>query len=339
MFMENNLITNPEKEKEKEKNQEKEQEINLLEIVQKIGRWCFKIVRIVFIYLLQRSIPLAIFIFAAVVFSGLLYSLSKPFYSTSMLVRANVENDFFYVTLINANFSRRHVPKSEDLAQRLGVSEAIAKQIKSIQAYYAVDLNNDGLPDAPDERGKFIFSEDSIKASRILHTIFYVNARVYSTEVYQHIRQSIMNLVGKNEYIRQQNERRLAVVREQIVYLHQQQYRFDSLQQYEYFQKEKGKKSADRGQLLILNEQNQPLYHNDLIGLNNQILGNHTTLELYADPLTVVQDFSLTTRRTNGLMYYVKPLVLIFFFLGLISLLVWDYRKYFLKLYREKIPI
>lgn len=323
--MENNLTT------------DNGQEINLWELLQKIGRWCAKSGGLFFIFLLKKSIKLAVFIFAGVAVGGLLYITGKPYYKTHMLVRANVADHFFYVTLINANLAPENIATSQDLAQRLSIPTNMAGQINSIRACYAIDLNKDGLPDVLDEKNRYFYSSDSSKAAKILPGSFYIDVQVYSPEVLPYIRQSIMDIISKNEYIQRHNVRRLEAVEEQIAYLHQQQYRFDSLQQYEYFQKERSKRSAGSGQLLILNEQNQPLYHTDLITLNNQILENNTLLQLYSEPITIIQDFSVTSRRKNSLMFYAKPLAIAFFLIGVVSLIIWDYRKTLVRLYREKI--
>jgi hypothetical protein len=322
MFMENNLVAN------------KEQEINLWEILQQIARWCIKSARVLFIFLLKKSVQLAVCAFAGVAVGGVLYVTGKPYYSTHMLVRANTADNFYYVTLINAHVAPENIENSRDLAKNLGVPEHIAKQVNSIRACYAIDLNKDGLPDAMDEKNKYIFSKDSAKAAKILHGSFYINVQIYSSEALPYIRQSIMNIISKNDYIQHQNTRRLEEVKEQIAYLYQQRHRFDSLQQYEYFQKERNKRTVGSGQLLILNEQNQPLYHNDLISLNDRILANNTVLQLYSEPVTIIHDFTETTRRKNSLMFYAKPFVIAFLLLGFVSLLIWDYRKTLVKLYR-----
>jgi hypothetical protein len=322
--MENNLVAN------------KEQEINLWEILQQIARWCTKNARVLLIFLFRKSVQLAVCAFAGVAVGGILYVTSKPYYSTHMLLRANTADNFYYVTLINTIVAPENIGESHDLAKNLAIPEHIAKQINSIRACYALDLNKDGLPDAMDEKNKYIFSKDSAKATKILHGSFYINVQLYSFEALPYIRQSILNIISKNDYIQRQNTRRLEAVNERIAYLHHQQYRFDSLQQYEYFQKERNKRTVGSGQLLILNELSQPLYHNDLIGLNNQIVENNTVLQLYSEPVTIIHDFTETTRRKNNLLFYAKPFVIAFLLFGLVSLLIWEHKETLVKLYREK---
>jgi hypothetical protein len=313
------------------------QEIDLWDILQRFGRWCAKAAFALFIFLLRKSVWLAGFILAGVAVGGILYVTSKPFYSTHMHLKVNVVDNFFYLNLINENFAPENIDNPQDLAKKLAIPEKIAEQINAIRACYGVDLNKDGLPDIIDEENKYMFSEDSVKAAQVLHNMFYISAWVYSNETLPYIRKSVIDFINQNEYLQRHVTRRIAEINEQIAYLHLQLNRFDSLQQYEYFQKERaGNKKVGSGQLLILNEQTQPLYHSDLINLNEQIVAKNSILELYSDPITIVQEFSDKTRQKNTLMFYVKPFVIYFFLIGLIFVLVWDYRKTLLQLYLGK---
>ncbi|MDR2358521.1 MAG: hypothetical protein LBD87_01805 [Prevotellaceae bacterium] len=312
------------------------QEIDLWEILRKFGCWIAKIISAVFIFFFRKSIWLACFVFAGIAIGFLLYASHKPYYSSHMLVRANVADNFFYVNLINEELSLENIRTPLEWVRKLTIPASIAKQIYSIRACYGVDINKDGLPDIIDEDHKYISSRDSSKVAKILHGSFYINVWAYSHEVLPHIRQNLLNFINKNEYVQQHNVRRIEEINEQISYLNQQINRFDSLQRYEYFQKSDTKKAVGSGQLLVLNEIPQPLYHGELIGLNNQVISRYTTLQLYSDPVTVVQEFAETFRRKNNFLFYVKPLAIYSFLVGLVFIIIWDYRKQLWKLYRGK---
>ncbi|MDR3188849.1 MAG: hypothetical protein LBT94_06665 [Prevotellaceae bacterium] len=313
-----------------------ETEIDLWDILQKFGSWCSKVILALLTFLLRKSVWLICFCFAGVAVGGVLYTISKPNYSAQMLVQINVADNFFYVNLINENLAARSITGPRDLARKLGVAEDMAKQIKNIQAYHGVDFNSDGVSDAMDEKNEYVASRDSTKASKVLHHVFYVRTLASSQEVLPHIRKSVIDFIHKNDFVQRHNTRRIEEINEQISYLHLQIKRLDSLQQYEYFLKGNTKKNAGAGQFLVLNEQAQSLYHNDLISLNNQVLDKNTVLRLYSEPIAVVQDFAEVSRRKNGLMFYVKPLALSFFLIGLLLLIIWDYRKPLVRLYRER---
>jgi hypothetical protein len=316
-----------------------QQEIDLWGILQKFGqfiRWCIKAMCAVLLFILRKSVQLSFFVLAGVIVGGLLYIFSKPFYSTKMQLNANVADNFFYITLVNENFATENFNDAVDLAHKLNMSESMAKQIMSIRACYGIDLNQDGLPDLVDEKSRYISARDSAKAAKVLRHIFYINAQVYSQEALPYIRKGIMDFINKNEYVIRHNARRLETVNEQVAYLYLQQKRFDSLQHYQYFVKESVKKPTT-GQLLVWNEQTQPLYHSDLISLNDQIVEKNSILTLNADPVMIVQDFTETTRRKNSLMFYLKFPVAASLLIGVIFILIWDYRKMLMKLYRGEI--
>ncbi|MDR0711950.1 MAG: hypothetical protein LBF67_06370 [Prevotellaceae bacterium] len=233
--------------------------------------------------------------------------------------------------------SPNNIDASQDLVRKLGITESTAKQIHSIRAHYCVDLNKDGFPDVIDKNNKYATSLDSTKAAKILPNMFHIKIQAYSSEIFPHVRQSIIDFINKNSYVQRQNARRIEEISEQISYLHQQQSRFDSLQQYEYFQKQSAKKTIGSGQLLVLNEQIQPLYHGDLIALNDQILGKNTLLQLYSEPITIIQDFTETSSRENNMMFYIKPLGIAGLLIGLIFIIIRDYRKPLWDLYNKKV--
>lgn len=312
------------------------QEVDLWEILQKFGRWLAKVFSAVFIFFFRKSLWLACFVFAGIAIGFFLYASHKPYYSSHMLVRANVADNFFYVNLINEELSLENIRNPLEWVRKLTIPASIAKQIYSIRACYGIDINKDGLPDIIDEDHKYISSRDSSKAAQILRSSFYINVWAYSHEVLPHIRQNLLNFINKNEYVQHHNVRRIEEINEQIDYLNQQISRFDSLQRHEYFQKDDAKKAVGSGQLLVLNEVPQPLYHNELINLNNQVISKHTALQLYSEPVTIVQEFAETFRRKNNVLFYIKPLAISFFLLGLVFVFLWDYRKQLWKLYRGK---
>jgi hypothetical protein len=253
-----------------------------------------------------------------------------------MLVRANVVDNFYYVNLINEELSLENISSPLDWVRKLTIPASIAKQIYSIRACYGVDINKDGLPDIIDEDNKYISSRDSSQAAQILQADFYITIRTYSHDVLPHIRQNILTFISKSEYVQQHNAWRIESIKGEINYFNQQLDRFDSLQRYEYFQKENTKRaSIGGGQLLVLNDPPQPLYHDELIRLKGQIGERNTILQLYSDPVTIIQEFAETFRRRNNLMFYVKPFVIYFFLIGLAFTILWSYRKQILKLYRS----
>jgi hypothetical protein len=326
--MENNLTRN-----------DAGQEIDLWDILQKFGRWGAKFVLAFVTLLVKKSVWLVCFALAGLAAGSGLYFVSNPYYSANMCVQVNVADNFFYVTLINENLSPRNITDSRDLSQKLNIPENIAKQVRAIWACYGVDLNKDGFPDMVDEENKYFFSNDSLKAAKVLHGLMYINVQVYSQEALSYLNQSIVEFINKNKYVQSHNARRIADAHEQISYLQQQVKWLDSLQQYEYFQKGYPLKNTRSGQFLIWNEQQQSLYHSDLLSLNNEILSKYRTLELYSEPITILQDFVGMSRRKNNLMFYAKPLIVNFSLIGLIFLIIWDYRKLLVKLYRKKVAV
>jgi hypothetical protein len=312
-----------------------EQEIDLWAILQKTSKWCVNILRIVIVFLVQKSIWLLTFAVVGALLGCTLYKISKPYYNSTMQLYSNVLSNDYFVDAINNEFS--HIIKPKDFAKKLAVPDSIAKQIRSIEACYGIDLNKDGRVDIIDEKNKYIHHRDSSRAARIVYGVFYVNVHAYSVneDILSTIRNNVMQFISTNEYVQLHNQEKIVSLQEQTKYIESQISRLDSLQQADYFKAEKDlKKSA--GQLLILNEKDHQLYHGDLLGLDDRILNIHTTLALYSDPVTITQEFSETDRRKNNLVYYVRPSGIIFLLLGFVFVLIWDNRKTLRKLFASK---
>ena len=88
----------------------------------------------------------------------------------------------------------------------------------------------------------------------------------------------------------------------------------DSLQKVKYFEETRNMKPTNGGQIVFMQEQKTQLVY---ILIFISFIPRKQTLEserdLYSGIVTVLSDFSLPTKRDNGIMYYGKQIIPIFF--------------------------
>jgi len=79
--------------------------------------------------------------------------------------------------------------------------------------------------------------------------------------------------------------------------------------------------------MVILNEKETKLYHDDIIKLYNRKLALEKELSINPDPITVIQDFTQLAKADNPLIKFLKTWVVIFAVFGFSFAILWQYRK------------
>jgi hypothetical protein len=240
--------------------------------------------------------------------------------NTVVVNSINLLNDLF----ISSNYSA--------LAGYLKINEDQAKNIKSIKALYGIDVNKDGLADFIDYKETYN-PQDTTKQR--LSDIFYLKISVYDESVFPILKNSIKSYINSNPYVIENNDVRINQAKSQINILKAEIAKLDSLQTVQYFEIPKTQKS-NNNQMIVLNEKDIKLFHEDKIKLNSKILELEKDLAINPEPITVIQDFSQLSKTQNPITKYIKIWVPIFFVLGLICALLWQYRKKIWQLIREK---
>ncbi|MHC1704364.1 MAG: hypothetical protein AB9846_10690 [Tenuifilaceae bacterium] len=312
-------------------------EIDLIELFNRMGKairkainWILEILQSFFFLLLRKSMWIVAFSILGAIVGYSFYKTTPRFYSSEMVARSNSMNNNIIINSINLLNDLFENANYNALSNYLSITPEQAKSIKSIKALYGVDLNKDGIADFIDE--KVNLKDTSL---RRLPDIFYLRINVYDETVFPFVRDGAIKYISSNKFIQQNNELRKSQSLAQIATLKDEIKKLDSLQKYQYFIIPKNQKSSNN-QMIVLNEKESKLYHGEIIGLKNQILGLERDLTINPDPITVIQDFTQLSKAENPLMKFLKVWVLLFAVLGFFTSILWQFRSKIWSLIHDK---
>lgn len=253
-------------------------------------------------------------------------------YSSDITFRSNAVPNSEMISYINKlhTFCReRNLP---ELADALSVDSSKVRYIIDIQAFWVIDLGNDDIPDYVDFRNRHDV-QDTVNVR--MQDRFVVRVKTSVPQELTSIRDGIISFVGKNNFFVQQNEIRLSQNGTIMTRLDYEINQLDSLQKVKYFEEARRLMPKDGGQMIFLQEQRTQLLHDDIINLFTRRQYIERQLTLYADPLTLLSDFTPPAKPDNGALFYGKVLIPVIFFLTVILLLLIDNRQRLAEAYRK----
>jgi len=286
--------------------------------------WIIWLIQSFLLLLLRKSI----WILSFAIFGGYVgyfsYKNTPRFYSSEMVARSNSMNNSVIVNsinLLNDLFENRNYSA---LGNYLGTSPNEAEKIKSIEAFYGIDINRDKIADFIDYKNIYAPKDTTQKR---LPDVFYLKINVYDENIFPNVRDGIKKYISTNPYILQNNEIRRQQTKSMIEEYQNEIKKLDSLQKVQYFETPKMQK-AGNGQMIVLNEKEAKLYHHEILALYNKKLLLEKELAINPDPITIIQDFTQLSKAENPLIQFLKTWVILFSFLGFSIALLWQYRNF-----------
>jgi len=306
-------------------------EVDLIELFNRMGRgikrgavWLFKQVENLFILLIRKSLWIASFAILGLLFGYITFKNTPRFYSSEMTAISNsVDNSHIInsINLLNSLLKEKNYPTA---SAYLDIPVDKAKQIKSIAAFYGIDLNNDKIADYFDYANKFRYNPKDTLAKR-LTDYFFVSLKVYNEGAIPAAREGLKNYIYKNEFVIDNNNERIAQNEEMIRVIDVEIKKIDSLQKIAYFETPLLQK-ASNGQMVFLNEKEVKLYHDQLLRLQRDKMKLEKENKIRKEPITIVQDFTPPSKAENPYSKYGVKWGLIFAVIGLIASLLWQFR-------------
>ncbi len=289
----------------------------------------------ILIFLIKKSLWIAIFAVIGVIAGSLIYTASRPFYSSSLEGYVNGMNDENKISDLNNTVVIDHINKlkvlsgkPKILANYLGMTEDQAKEILSIKAFYGIDVNKDDVPDYIDF--KETYNPKDTNQVRVPSYI-YLKVSVYNENIFPALRRGLLQYVNNNSYIqelykitRKQKEQYIAELQAEIN-------KIDSLQRSQYRQN-----SRSIGEFVISgNKAETRLFYRDVLDLHKQKQTMERELTISDDIIVVTQDFTPLAMEEHPLNKYVIIFCACGSFLGLVCSLLWQYRKTIWALIKE----
>ena len=317
---------------EKNIKEQKTDEIDLLElfrkswiVTKKIFNWIIRSILLFIIFLFRKSLYIAGFLILGGVIGYGISKISRPYYASDMVLQPNAITASDMISYINKLHDLLKIQNYTEVSKILQLKDILSSQIKDIQAYWFIDKDKDGTPDYIDYKNEFDVRDTT---QRRLNNRIDIRVEVYNNGIFNLVKSGIYNYFNLNPYINRLNQVRIQQTKELIAKINNQIFKLDSLEDYEYFQKQKDMRpSGGKGQIVFLNEQKVQLYHGDIISLQKQRLTLEKELTVYPDPITIIEDFTPFTKQENPKSKYIIEYGLIFGLLGILFLAFLATRK------------
>ena len=311
----------------------KNDEIDLIEVFQKIGtgiknlfNWFINLLYNILLFFIRKAILIIIMMIIFLSFGYYKYKTSPRFYSSSIEAYSNAISSIDMINYVNNIHELFRTNNTVVLQSKLNVEQEELKKIKNVKAYKVIDLNRDGVSDEIDYFEKYSTADTLVSENR-----FVVKVEVFDPAIFPIIQASILSYIDKNKYINELNTVRKKQLNELIVKLDEEINALDSLKKTEYFKINKSLEPQS-GQLLVMNEKETKLYHDQIISLYKQKQDLEQTLELRTEPITIIQDFSALTTIENDLMTYVKTYGIMGLVISILISFITEKRKEILKI-------
>lgn len=311
----------------------KNDEIDLIVVFQKVGvglknlfNWFLNLLYKILLFFIRKIILTSIIIILLLAFGYYKYKTSPRYYSSSIEAYSNAISSIDMINYVNNIYELFRTNNIGELQTKLNIEQEELEKIKNVKAYKVIDLNKDGVTDEIDYYEKYSTADTLVSESR-----FVVKVEVFDPAIFPIIQASILSYIDKNKYINELNTIRKKQLNELIVKLDEEISALDSLKKTEYF-KIHEKLEPQGGQLLVLNEKETKLYHDQIISLYKQKQDLEQNLELRTEPITIIQDFSALTTVENNLMSYMRLFGLIGFAIGILLSFIIEKRKGIIKI-------
>jgi hypothetical protein len=322
----------------------REDEIDLLDLFRRMGRtllrWGNTLVNAFLhsvVFIAKRWLPLGLSIILGIGIAYFIKTRSSSFYTSDMVLRTNS-----YVYL-----AKKELPKSNSittsdlisfinrntstLIDAISASQKKKQNIIDIEAYWVVDLGNDGIPDYVDYSDKHDVY-DTINVA--MKDRFDIRLRIDTPQDLASIRNGIIQFINSDSLFQQRNKSRLKQTEDMIGRLNYDIKQIDSMQQVKYVDEPK-KLAKNGGQIIFLQDQKTQLFYQDIQTLYTKRQALETDMDLYKDIVTVLDDFTIPETRVNGVTYYLKIIVPLCFVITLAILIVIANRKKLREVYNK----
>lgn len=310
-------------------------EIDLLDLFNRMGRaiargfkalWTAFLISVVF--LVRRWLPLTLIIALAFGLSYTSMKSTSSLYTTDMVIRNNALNNSLLISHIN----RLNNLNVEAMSRTLGISPETSKNIAGINAFWIIDNNKDETMDFVDYSNSHdIYDTTNIRMPDRVDIRLNIKELQNLTEV----RKGIFRYIENDSTFKQQNRLRIKQRTELLNRIEYDIADLDSVQKVKYFEEPRGRIAKTNGQIVFMQEQQLPLLYKDIQNLMLKKQELEEELSLYPGIVSLINDFSIPTTRTNSLPFYLKKYLPVLFITMLILLIIIANREKIREVYNK----
>lgn len=300
-------------------------EIDLLDLFNRMGRAIIRGLKglgtafmISLIFILRNWLPLTVSFIAGIGLSLLLAKFSGSYFTSDMILKANIkptDEVIAYInklqSLCNKNYDR--------LSRDLRISKEQAKNLMDIQAFWIIDLNRDSIPDYVDYSGRHdVYDTINVRMPDRM------DIRVKTKEIQQltDLQYGLTSYIESKESFIQKNAIRLRQIDEIIARCNVDISHLDSLERVLYSKGNRDLVPGSTSYMMLLQYQKPHMIYSDIYKIYNLKQKLERERDLHKKAISVISDFTVPVQRENGFSYYAGYIIPILLILVLVLLIL-----------------
>lgn len=314
-------------------------EIDLLDLFRRIGntirKWFNSLGRaflISVVFLLKKWLPLGISIVLGVLFAYMLKFTSDSSYKSDLVLRNNaIQNSEMigHINKLHRYFDERNF---EALNSLTSINGDLLKNVNDICAYWIIDKGNDEVPDYVDYSSNHnVYDTLNVRMKDFID----IQISIKTPQELAIVRNGIVKFITSDTLFQKINNTRIRQKKEMLQRISLDITQLDSLQKIINRNENKRTNLQTNNQMVFLQEQKTQLLYPEIQNLYTRKQIIEVELDLYPDIITVINDFSVPSRRINGVFYYAKKVAPIFFLITLIILILYSNKKKLNEIYNK----
>lgn len=316
----------------------RDDEIDLLDLFRRMGRTIVKwfstlgrAVLISLVFIIKNLFFLGLSLIAGIAVAYLFWKKADSYYTSDMVLQANVKPVDGIISHVNRLNNYLLAENTDLLAEDIGLSQGQAKNILDIQAFWIIDVGNDGIPDYPDYSNKHnLLDTVNVRMDDRLN----VRVRINVPQELSNVRNGIINYINSDPLIQKRNILRLKQNAELLARIDVDIHELDSLQKYKFFEESKNFIPGS-GQMVFLQEHRTQLLYQDIYNLYTKKQKLELEQSLFTETVTVLSDFSMPSEEDNSITYYLKIFVCLFTGLTLLILIAFSNKRKIKEIYNK----
>ena len=293
----------------------------------------------IIIFLIRKSLWIVSFGLAGVLLGYLLYGISSPFYTSSLegntggvyddekkKFTGGVDNS---VVIDHINKLDQVIHKPSLLANYLGLSIEQAKAIRSINAYYGIDVNKDMKPDYVDLKETYN-PRDTMQLR--VPSFIHIRVSVYNEQILPELRKGLFSYINNNTYIQELFKVDTLQKREKIREIEKEIIKVNDFQE----ARIRKESSIEKGAVVLLgNEADPRLFYRDVLWLYDQKQLLEKSLKISDEIIVVTQELTPLENEERPVFKYIVVVGSLMVVMGIFCALLWQYRKRIWEIIRE----
>jgi len=249
----------------------------------------------------------------------IVFAVAKPYTVSSLEASTGgVEN-----TVVIDHINKLDVKQPHRLANALGITKEQADKIRSIKAYYGIDVNRDGVVDYVDFDEKYN-PEDTMH--RRLRSFVHLEVSLFDESILPKLREGLLRYIDDNPYVKSLHEIIKAQEEQMLVAVDNEISKIEKLQMSQ-LNREANRLDSSGTTIFMTPESENRTFSSDILELYEKRHELEKRKQLFKNTIVVIHDFIPSEEIVNTLAYYLSKSVIALSILGFITSLIWQYRK------------